>query len=98
MDRRHARRRAVGEGDGHAEAVRPVVAGLGADDGLAQRDDRGLERLFLHALTLRLPAGDGDDAEVFVRAPLPDDLRGVLERLPESPLAAPAVREALELT
>ena len=61
--------------------------------------DRGLERLFLHALTLRLPAGDGDDAgEVFMRAPLPDDLRGVLERLPEKPLAAPPVREALELT
>ena len=65
------------------------------------RDDRGLERLFLHALTLRLPAGDGSDdvgAELFVRAPLPDDLRGVLERLPEAPLQAPPVREALELT
>jgi tRNA pseudouridine65 synthase len=48
------------------------------------REHYGLPRMFLHAwrLTVRLP---GSDEPCTFRAPLPDDLRGFLERLPDLP-------------
>ena len=40
----------------------------------------GLKRLFLHAASLRFALKDGTEPYV-LNAPLPDDLRGVLDRL-----------------
>jgi len=57
------------------------------------REHYGLPRMFLHAwrLSVRLP---GEDALTTFRAPLPEDLRGFLERLPDVPAGT---LEALDL-
>jgi len=44
--------------------------------------DLGLRRLFLHAASLRFDWPD-DTREIYVEAPLPDELQGLLERLDE---------------
>lgn len=64
-----------------AEAGHPVAGDTRYGDREVNRRMRafGLRRLFLHAAMLRLPSGGAD---IVVHAPLPDDLREVLDRLP----------------
>ena len=68
----------------HAQHIGHAVAG---DDKYGDpeankrlRDQAGLKRLFLHAASLRFALDDGR-ADYVLDAPLPPDLRGVLDRL-----------------
>ncbi len=68
----------------HAAALGHPVAG---DDKYGERDenrplrDLGLKRMFLHSHFLALPA-QGEFPKLLLNAPLPDELRDVLDRLP----------------
>ena len=67
----------------HSAAIGHPVAG---DDKYGDRDfntklrTAGLNRMFLHAHHIDLPGPDGDTSPVF--APLPDELRAVLDQIP----------------
>jgi 23S rRNA pseudouridine955/2504/2580 synthase len=68
----------------HAQHIGHPVAGDpkygDAEANLRLREQAGLKRLFLHAASLEF-ALDGGRAPYVLDAPLPDDLRGVLDRL-----------------
>lgn len=67
----------------HAAALGHPVAG---DDKYGERDDNrrfrdlGLKRMFLHSHFLALP-GQGEFPKLILNAPLPDELRDLLDRL-----------------
>jgi 23S rRNA pseudouridine955/2504/2580 synthase len=63
---------------GHPIAGDPKYGDRGFDRRLREL---GLRRLFLHASGLRLPAAGPDGASRWIRAPLPEPLRRVLEAL-----------------
>jgi 23S rRNA pseudouridine955/2504/2580 synthase len=68
----------------HALALGHAVAGdrkYGDRDSQKPLRDLGLKRMFLHAHFLELPA-DGEFRKLLVTAPLPDELRDLLNRLP----------------
>ncbi len=84
----------------HATALGHPVAG---DDKYGERElnrplrEQGLKRMFLHSHFLLLPA-DGDFPKLLLSAPMPDELREVLDRLgaPQagsSRTAAPSARK-----
>jgi len=66
----------------HAAAIGHPLAGdtkYGDDEVNKRMKSLGLRRLFLHAARLRLPRNDGPP--LVIEAPLPDDLKELLDRL-----------------